>query len=31
VACANYRRKYSLALAREAAEEQQHGFRWYED
>ena len=31
VACANYRRKYSLALAREAAKEQQGGFRWYED
>jgi RpiR family carbohydrate utilization transcriptional regulator len=31
VACANYRRKYALALAREAAEEQQQGFRWYED
>jgi DNA-binding MurR/RpiR family transcriptional regulator len=31
VACANYRRKYALALAREAAEEQQEGFRWYED
>jgi DNA-binding MurR/RpiR family transcriptional regulator len=31
VACANYRRKYALALAREAAQEQQRGFRWYED
>jgi DNA-binding MurR/RpiR family transcriptional regulator len=31
VACANYRRKYALSLAREAAEEQQQGFRWYED
>lgn len=31
VACANYRRKYALALAREAALEQQRGFRWYED
>lgn len=31
VACANYRRQYALALAREAAEEQQQGFRWYED
>lgn len=31
VACANYRRKYALALAREAALEQQQGFRWYED
>jgi DNA-binding MurR/RpiR family transcriptional regulator len=31
VACANYRRKYALTLAREAAEEQQQGFRWYED
>ena len=31
VACANYRRKRVLALAREAAQEQQHGFRWYED
>lgn len=31
VACANFRRKYALALAREAAHEQQQGFRWYED
>ena len=31
VACANYRRKYALSLAREAAQEQQQGFRWYED
>lgn len=31
VACANYRRKYALALARDAAQEQQRGFRWYED
>jgi DNA-binding MurR/RpiR family transcriptional regulator len=31
VACANSRRKYALGLAREAAEEQQRGFRWYED
>jgi len=31
VACANYRRRYTLALAQEAAQEQQHGFRWYED
>jgi len=31
VACANYRRKYALALAREAAQEQRRGFRWYED
>lgn len=31
VACANYRRKYALGLAREAAQEQQRGFRWYED
>lgn len=31
VACANYRRRYTLALAREAAQEQQRGFRWYED
>ncbi len=31
VACANYRRGRALALAREAAQEQQHGFRWYED
>lgn len=31
VACANYRRKHALALAREAAQEQQRGFRWYED
>ncbi len=31
VACANYRRKHVLALARDAAQEQQRGFRWYED
>lgn len=31
VACANYRRKRALKLARDAAQEQQHGFRWYED
>ncbi len=31
VACANYRRGRALALAREAAQEQQYGFRWYED
>jgi RpiR family carbohydrate utilization transcriptional regulator len=31
VACANYRRKHALALVREAAQEQQRGFRWYED
>ncbi|MGD0790888.1 MAG: MurR/RpiR family transcriptional regulator [Terriglobales bacterium] len=31
VACANYRRGRTLALAREAAQEQQLGFRWYED
>lgn len=31
VACANYRRKRVLELARDAAQEQQHGFRWYED
>jgi DNA-binding MurR/RpiR family transcriptional regulator len=31
VACANFRRRYALALAREAAQEQQRGFRWYED
>lgn len=31
VACANYRRGRALALAREAAQEQQRGFRWYED
>lgn len=31
VACANYRRGRALTLAREAAQEQQHGFRWYED
>jgi DNA-binding MurR/RpiR family transcriptional regulator len=31
VACANSRRKYALALAGEAAQEQQQGFRWYED
>jgi DNA-binding MurR/RpiR family transcriptional regulator len=31
VACANYRRRYALALAREAAQEQQRGFRWHED
>lgn len=31
VACANYRRGRVLALARDAAQEQQSGFRWYED
>ena len=31
VACANYRRERVLTLAREAAQEQQRGFRWYED
>jgi DNA-binding MurR/RpiR family transcriptional regulator len=31
VACANYRRQRVLTLAREAAQEQQRGFRWYED
>ncbi|MGA8867346.1 MAG: MurR/RpiR family transcriptional regulator [Candidatus Sulfotelmatobacter sp.] len=31
VACANYRRERVLKLAREAAQEQQGGFRWYED
>ena len=31
VACANYRRRHALALVREAAQEQQRGFRWYED
>jgi DNA-binding MurR/RpiR family transcriptional regulator len=31
VACANYRRRYTLALAREAAQEQLRGFRWHED
>jgi RpiR family transcriptional regulator, carbohydrate utilization regulator len=31
VACANYRRGRTLALAREAAQEQQLGFRWYAD
>jgi RpiR family carbohydrate utilization transcriptional regulator len=31
VACANYRRKRVLELARDAAQEQQHGFRWYDD
>ncbi len=31
VACANYRRKRVLELAREAAEEQKFGFRWYND
>jgi len=31
VACANYRRKHVLALARDAAQEQQRGFRWYEE
>ena len=30
VACANYRRKRVLAIAREAAQEQQLGFRWYD-
>jgi DNA-binding MurR/RpiR family transcriptional regulator len=31
VACANYRRERVLTLAREAAQEQQRGFRWYAD
>ncbi len=31
VACANYRRQRVLALARDAAEEQQRGFRWYKE
>jgi RpiR family carbohydrate utilization transcriptional regulator len=31
VACANYRRERVLKLARAAAQEQQRGFRWYED
>ena len=31
VTCANYRRGRTLALAREAAQEQQSGFRWYQD
>jgi RpiR family carbohydrate utilization transcriptional regulator len=31
VACANYRRGRTLVLAREAAQEQRNGFRWYED
>jgi DNA-binding MurR/RpiR family transcriptional regulator len=31
VACANYRRRHTLALARDAAQEQEQGFRWYED
>jgi DNA-binding MurR/RpiR family transcriptional regulator len=31
VACANYRRERVLTLAREAAQEQERGFRWYED
>jgi RpiR family carbohydrate utilization transcriptional regulator len=31
VACANYRRKHALAIVREAAQEQQRGFRWYEE
>jgi DNA-binding MurR/RpiR family transcriptional regulator len=31
VACANYRRQRVLALARDAAEEQRRGFRWYEE
>jgi DNA-binding MurR/RpiR family transcriptional regulator len=31
VACANYRRERVLTLARAAAQEQQRGFRWYED
>lgn len=29
VACANYRRTRTLALLRQAEEEQRHGFRWY--
>lgn len=31
VVCANYRRKHTLSLAREAAQEQQRGFRWFQD
>ena len=31
VACANYRRGRTLALLKEAAQEQRRGFRWYED
>lgn len=31
VACANFRRQRVLALARDAAQEQQRGFRWYEE
>jgi DNA-binding MurR/RpiR family transcriptional regulator len=31
VACANYRRRHALALAREAAQEQMRGIRWYAD
>ena len=31
VVCANYRRERVLTLAREAAQEQERGFRWYED
>lgn len=31
VACANFRRQRVLALARDAAEEQRRGFRWYEE
>ena len=30
-ACANYRREHTLRLMREAAQEEQRGYRWYED
>lgn len=30
VACANYRRKHTLALLKEVSQEQQRGFRWYD-
>jgi RpiR family carbohydrate utilization transcriptional regulator len=30
-ACANYRREYTLALMREAAQDEQRGYRWYKD
>jgi DNA-binding MurR/RpiR family transcriptional regulator len=30
-ACANYRRKHTLHLMREAAQEEQRGYRWFED
>jgi DNA-binding MurR/RpiR family transcriptional regulator len=30
-ACANYRRDHTLRLMREAAQDEQRGYRWFED